>query len=119
MYLAILDAQGCELQISRIALYDVSFRLSPGQTPGDRCSFINVTPIHSSILSEYGRPAGLGLCEEPDSAPFAIVPLGVGRVMNPGESLIIAPGQLVLSLTDIRPSGNRVPDPNPQLRSRV
>jgi len=117
MYLAILDDAGMELAINRIALYDVPFRMSPGRNEGEQCSFINAEMIVSSPLGTFsGWAAVLALCEEPDSLPFAMIPLDRGRMLFFGEALSIGPGQLVLGISDIGPSGRSDPDPHPVTR---
>ena len=125
MYLAILDDKGQELAIPRIVLYDVPFRLSPGQGVGEQCSFINAIPIGTGPLeAKEGWAAALGLCEEVDSPPFALIPLSQGQALLMGQSLKIAAGMLAMSVSNIGPRGKSVPDPAPKtnldrIRSRA
>jgi hypothetical protein len=125
MYLAILDDQGRELAMGRVVLFDVLFRMSPGRNENEHCTIVNAVPITSASLTHGSAwAAALGLCEEVDSMPFVAVPLEHGRWLHVGEALGIAPGQLVLSWTLIRPGRKQDPDPSPktpsdQAKSRV
>jgi len=122
MYLAILDDRGQELAMRRIVLFDVTFRMSPGRNPGEHCSIVNAEPIVSAPLqATKGWAAMLGLCEEVDSPPFTMIPMEHGHQMTFGQSLQVAPGQLVLTWFDIK-RFKETPDPKPvppRVRSKV
>jgi hypothetical protein len=114
MYLVILDDKGNELPIRRLSLFDVSFKISPGRTGVEQCTFVNLAFIQTGEFEgEVGWAAALGVCAEADGAPFAVIPLEHGQRLFKSNMLNIAPGQLVFGLSDLKPLGKKQPDPEP------
>jgi hypothetical protein len=120
MYLAVFDDKGNELTaFGRRSLFKVNFKLSPPIFDADAYTIINQDQIMFDPASKKSWAACLGVCQHADAVPFVIVPLEHGRMVRAGETLAIAPGQLALEVTNIRPKGRRKPEPDPRLKTNA
>lgn len=116
MYVIICDDRCKEiLSLGRRSLFEVNFKFSPPRIFGDAYTIINSEQITFSPLEIKRVWANhIGVCQDADSVPFAIVPLENGHQVRKGETIAIAPGKLQFNISNIKPSGRKEPEPDPK-----
>jgi hypothetical protein len=98
-YIKFLNEKKQALPLLPIDMARIDFRVTAARVPGAGYTFVNANQFISDIIPVYGIAMYLGVCEDVDTPPFAVVPLAHTRYMRPGDSLAIAPGSLTLDMT--------------------
>lgn len=114
MYLVYLDEHGKDAPVARIDLTEkATFKLSFPRVPSAAYTLVNTTEILSAPFLKACWVAQMGISYEVDLPPFFVLPMEHGRQVSCGSQLTILPGRLTIDVSDLKPSGRKVPEPSP------